>query len=66
MPDAFCSTCRHWTERQRWAFLDEQLTSFRLACPRCGADADIADVTHRLGARQRRQAQVPALESPPA
>jgi hypothetical protein len=50
MPDARCPNCRSWSHRDRWATGPEWPFPFRIVCPRCGGESDVAEVEYRLGA----------------
>lgn len=51
--DAQCAICPHcqcWAHRDAWADAGGQLFPFRIVCPRCDREADVAEVEYRLGA----------------
>jgi hypothetical protein len=45
-----CPIRDSWSRRDRWATAPGELFPFRILCPRCGGESDVAEVEYRLGA----------------
>ena len=48
MPWVICPVCHTWSLRQSWLSADGQRIPFRIVCPCCTVDSDIAGVPMRL------------------